>query len=153
MAGQGVILNARVHGSAMNARAHFGRLRCCSRCALLPICFCNRARRTAGVPIAGGQWQVALPIFYSMQLMGLRRDGITYCSTISALAKGNQTARAVEVRPSRNSIITEPAVMPTVTEQVLFSENMRIETMGGSCAEAVCQAPFAVTEPKTLHDT
>jgi len=41
---------------------------------------------------------VALPIFYSMAHMGLRRDGITYCSTISALAKGNQAAKAVEVR-------------------------------------------------------
>lgn len=41
---------------------------------------------------------MALPIFYSMAHMGLRRDGITYCSTISALAKGNQAAKAVEVR-------------------------------------------------------
>ena len=56
--------------------------------------------------IAGGQWQVALPIFYSMQLMGLRRDGITYCSTISALAKGNQAARAVEVRRGLLVVIT-----------------------------------------------
>ena len=59
-----------------------------------------RPRSNGRLPAAGGQWQVALPIFYSMQLMGLRRDGITYCSTISALAKGNQAARAVEVRHS-----------------------------------------------------
>jgi hypothetical protein len=83
-----------------------GLVCCCS------YCFFDHAPVTVlsgngCVPITGGQWQVALPIFYSMQLMGLRRDGITYCSTISALAKGNQAARAVEVWLICSNTITE----------------------------------------------
>jgi pentatricopeptide repeat protein len=46
---------------------------------------------------AGGQWQQAMAIFHKMEAQGLRRDAITYSSTISALAKGKQWSLALQV--------------------------------------------------------
>jgi pentatricopeptide repeat protein len=47
--------------------------------------------------LAGGQWQQAMTIFHKMEAQGLRRDAITYSSTISALAKGKQWSLALQV--------------------------------------------------------
>jgi hypothetical protein len=47
--------------------------------------------------LAGGQWQQAMAIFHKMEAQGLRRDAITYSSTISALAKGKQWSLALQV--------------------------------------------------------
>jgi pentatricopeptide repeat protein len=56
--------------------------------------------------IAGGQWQQAMAIFHKMEAQGLRRDAITYSSTISALAKGKQWSLALQVGHHRLSVIT-----------------------------------------------
>lgn len=46
---------------------------------------------------AGSQWQTAIEIFNNMDTLNLRRDAITYSSTISALAKGKQWSLALQV--------------------------------------------------------
>lgn len=57
-----------------------------------------KSRRDLDWPCnAGGQWQHAMSIFHKMEALGLRRDAITYSSTISALAKGKQWSLALQV--------------------------------------------------------
>ena len=47
-----------------------------------------------------------MAIFHKMEAQGLRRDAITYSSTISALAKGKQWSLALQVGDAWLSVIT-----------------------------------------------
>jgi hypothetical protein len=57
-------------------------------CVFLP-CVCHHS--------TGGLWQRALQIFNSMDAIGVERDIITYCATISVISWSKRWELAVEV--------------------------------------------------------
>lgn len=77
--------------------------------------------------IAGGQWQQAMAIFHKMEAQGLRRDAITYSSTISALAKGKQWSLALQVGDGWLSVITTTCLWLQICSKYCATPEMSLQ--------------------------
>ena len=74
-----------------------------------------------------------MEIFASMDGMGLRRDAITYSSLISALAKGKQWLKALQVCPLMTTSLDGTAGFGTIQWDSLGPQIATCQRLPGCC--------------------